>query len=226
MRCRTRRYCSLSTPATGHRPRNQDLGSSEIEFKRTMSALLAYSLVESRQDMESYSVHPVVHDWCAETISDNRVDFLMLAFLVVGFAVPSNAERGYWLLQQRLIPHAEHCTRQSHHIEIEDATDYSERNDAFHNLGHIYADQGKLAEAEEMYQRALDGKEKAWGAEHTSTKLYNASVQEGAGPRILFQCVCVIRSYHNRELLSVVETSYGNYGYSDEETLMEELQEA
>ena len=40
----------------------QDLGSSEIDFKRTMKALLAYSLVESRQDMESYSVHPVVHD--------------------------------------------------------------------------------------------------------------------------------------------------------------------
>ena len=147
----------------------QDLGSSEIEFKRTMSALLAYSLVESRQDMESYSVHPVVHDWCAETISDNRVEFLMLAFLVFGFAVPSNAEREYWLSQQRLIPHAEHCMWQSHHIEIGDVTDYSESNDAFHNLGLLYADQGKLGEAEEMYQRALDGKEKVWGAERTST---------------------------------------------------------
>ncbi|KAF2786019.1 hypothetical protein K505DRAFT_193517, partial [Melanomma pulvis-pyrius CBS 109.77] len=32
-----------------------------------------------------------------------------------------------------------------------------------------YADQGKLVEAEKMYQRALQGKEKAWGPEHTST---------------------------------------------------------
>ena len=31
------------------------------------------------------------------------------------------------------------------------------------------ADQGKLAEAEKMYQRALEGYEKAWGPEHTST---------------------------------------------------------
>lgn len=103
------------------------------------------------------------------TISDNKVDFLMLAFLVIGFAVPSNAEREYWLSQQRLIPHAEHCTRQSHHIGIGDTTEYSESNDAFHNLGVLYADQGKLVEAEKMYQRALDGKERAWGAEHTST---------------------------------------------------------
>jgi hypothetical protein len=36
------------------------------------------------------------------------------------------------------------------------------------NLGVIYRDQGKLGEAE-MYQRALEGYEKALGAEHTST---------------------------------------------------------
>ena len=35
--------------------------------------------------------------------------------------------------------------------------------------GVLLADQGKLAEAEKMYQRALEGYEKAWGPEHTST---------------------------------------------------------
>ncbi|KAH6703052.1 kinesin light chain [Leptodontidium sp. MPI-SDFR-AT-0119] len=35
--------------------------------------------------------------------------------------------------------------------------------------GSLYADQGKLVEAEQMYQRALQGKEKALGPEHTST---------------------------------------------------------
>ncbi len=37
------------------------------------------------------------------------------------------------------------------------------------NLGLLYADQGKMAEAEEMYMRALRGYEKAWGLECTST---------------------------------------------------------
>ena len=40
---------------------------------------------------------------------------------------------------------------------------------AYHNLGHLYQGQDKLAEAEQMYQRALQGYEKALGAEHTST---------------------------------------------------------
>ncbi|SLM39117.1 beta transducin-like protein het-e4s, partial [Lasallia pustulata] len=38
-----------------------------------------------------------------------------------------------------------------------------------HNLGLLYAGQGKMAEAEAMYRRALEGYEKAWGPEHTST---------------------------------------------------------
>ena len=40
---------------------------------------------------------------------------------------------------------------------------------AYHQLGLLYLNQGKLAEAEQMYQRALQGREKALGAEHMST---------------------------------------------------------
>jgi tetratricopeptide (TPR) repeat protein len=41
--------------------------------------------------------------------------------------------------------------------------------DTVHNLGSLYAKQGKIKEAEEMYLRALRGYEEAWGAKHTST---------------------------------------------------------
>jgi tetratricopeptide (TPR) repeat protein len=39
------------------------------------------------------------------------------------------------------------------------------------NLGLLYSDQGKLDEAEKMYQRAFEGFEKALGPEHISTLL-------------------------------------------------------
>ena len=39
----------------------------------------------------------------------------------------------------------------------------------YFSLGYLYTNQGKLAEAEQMYQRALQGYEKAWGLEYTST---------------------------------------------------------
>jgi hypothetical protein len=38
-------------------------------------------------------------------------------------------------------------------------------------LGLLYADQGKLAEAEVIYTRALQGKEEALGPKYTSTLL-------------------------------------------------------
>ncbi|OCK75167.1 hypothetical protein K432DRAFT_309137 [Lepidopterella palustris CBS 459.81] len=37
------------------------------------------------------------------------------------------------------------------------------------NLGLLYADQGKLGEAEKMYKRTLQGYEEALGPNHTST---------------------------------------------------------
>jgi tetratricopeptide (TPR) repeat protein len=41
--------------------------------------------------------------------------------------------------------------------------------DTVNNLGLLYRAQGRLVEAEAMYERALAGKEKALGTEHTST---------------------------------------------------------
>jgi tetratricopeptide (TPR) repeat protein len=41
--------------------------------------------------------------------------------------------------------------------------------DAVHLLGNLYSNQGRLGEAEQMYERALRGKEEALGLNHTST---------------------------------------------------------
>jgi tetratricopeptide (TPR) repeat protein len=41
--------------------------------------------------------------------------------------------------------------------------------DYLHNFRDAYAHQIRLDEVEKMYQRALQGFEKAWGLEHTST---------------------------------------------------------
>jgi tetratricopeptide (TPR) repeat protein len=54
-------------------------------------------------------------------------------------------------------------------LVIEDEISDNEMAWACHSLGILYTDQGKLAEAEQIYERALRGKEIALGAEHTST---------------------------------------------------------
>ena len=147
----------------------QDLVRSEISFGKIIKKLLAYSLVESHQDTESYSIHPVVHDWCLESIGRGKLELMMLATMTVGFAVPGEAEPEYWLMQRRLLPHANRCIQQLSTAKIISATKDQDIDSAFYNLGYLYANQGKMVEAEKMYQRALEGKEKAWGLEHTST---------------------------------------------------------
>jgi len=54
--------------------------------------------------------------------------------------------------------------------------EYLSRLDTVNNLGTLYAGQGKMAEIEEMYVWALQGKEKARGAENTP-KSYEGLVQ-------------------------------------------------
>jgi hypothetical protein len=45
------------------------------------------------------------------------------------------------------------------------------------NLGILYADQGKIVEAEEMYVRALRGYEKAVGKDHWRTQTATRNLQ-------------------------------------------------
>ena len=83
----------------------------------------------------------------------------------VGSHVPGEQAVRPWLTQRRLLQHAARCSYMVlNGLATEDGMAW-----AYHQLGNLYADQGKLAEAEQMYQQALQGKEKALGAEHTST---------------------------------------------------------
>ncbi|KAJ5625973.1 protein kinase subdomain-containing protein [Penicillium lagena] len=141
--------------------------SSELAFKVGVKILVGFSLLETKEQDRGYAIHPVVQDWCIHLANrDKSVDLIQLAELAlvsVGYAVPSISIRNYSELQQRLIPHANYVRR----------GDWSGGNiaiwGAFHGLGNLYRDQGKLKEAEEMYQRALVGYEKAFGPDHTST---------------------------------------------------------
>lgn len=147
----------------------KSLARSKIRFKCIMRILLAYSLVESSQNGESYSIHPVVHDWCRESISRNRIDLIVLALIILGFAVPDDSESAYWLVQRRLLPHANQCGQEVFRLDLAEVEREWEINDAFHSLGVLYHDQSKLVEAEKMYERALYGKQKTLSPDHIST---------------------------------------------------------
>ncbi|SLM37612.1 kinesin light [Lasallia pustulata] len=102
-------------------------------------------------------------------MSGGEMSMAILALICVGLAVPTKDVPEYSVKERRLLPHADKCFESvdsTVNLEFQD-----NRNvlDAVHNLGMLYADQDKMAEAEAMYRRALEGYEKAWGPENTST---------------------------------------------------------
>ncbi|VBB78499.1 Putative protein of unknown function [Podospora comata] len=157
-----------------------DIACNEVRFLDAARLLLRYSMIEARESVQgsgsgsgssSYSIHPVVHRWTSHIQDDNEKRlFLQLAVRVVGFSVPDSKTEDYWVLQRRLLPHAERCSWWAGGFRGGES-DFEGINttDATHMLGILYKDQGRLGEAEAMCQRALEGKEKALGPDHTST---------------------------------------------------------
>uniref|UniRef100_A0A0B7KQA1 PNPLA domain-containing protein n=1 Tax=Bionectria ochroleuca TaxID=29856 RepID=A0A0B7KQA1_BIOOC len=148
-----------------------EMGSNAVRFLDAVRVLLRYSMIEAEEgSKDSYSMHPVVHRWASCLDGQRQEDeWARLALAVVGRSVPREQTRDYWVVQRKLIPHAEMVRRW-----IEKAVSRWYIGDqltigSLHMLGILYANQGKLPEAEGMYERSLEGKEKALGRDHTST---------------------------------------------------------
>ncbi|KAI9780438.1 MAG: hypothetical protein M1839_006712 [Geoglossum umbratile] len=148
------------------------LTEDELRFTGAVRVLSDHGLVEvdttSQEWVEArgYSVHGCVHSWTIHVLNQEwDSDLARLALKFVGSHVPGNEGVKWWLTQRRLLQHAARC---SYNLLNGLVSDYG-MEWAYHNLGGLYADQGKLDEAEKMYQRALQGKEKVWGPDHTST---------------------------------------------------------
>ncbi|KAL3485915.1 hypothetical protein BJX62DRAFT_29395 [Aspergillus germanicus] len=139
--------------------------SSKLAFKGTIKMLIGFSLVETKQLEGSYTIHPVVQDWCSHiaAVENHTVQLYELALISVGYMVPGHSDRDYAGLQQRLLPHANHLIQRDRFNWPDDKIEIL---GAFGSLGNLYSDRGKLQEAEEMYERALAGYEKALGPDH------------------------------------------------------------
>ncbi|KAN0067101.1 HET domain containing protein [Elaphomyces granulatus] len=151
----------------------RELTKDELRFNQTVRVLSDHGLVEvdmsSQELIESrgYSIHSCVHSWTVYVLNQEwDYDLAKLALIFVGSHVPEKESANkWWLTQRRLLPHAARCS----HAVLNGMVIDDGMEGALYNLGLLYADHGKLDEAEKMYQRALQGYEKAWGPDHTST---------------------------------------------------------
>ncbi|KAN0070370.1 hypothetical protein V8E54_011239 [Elaphomyces granulatus] len=150
----------------------RELTEDKLAFNGAVRVLSDHGLVEvdmsSQELIESrgYSIHSCVHSWMICVLNQEwDYDLAKLALKFVGSHVPETDSAKWWLTQRRLLPHAARCS----HAVLNGMVIADRMEGELHNLAFLYADQGKLDEAEKMYQRALQGYEKALGPDHTST---------------------------------------------------------
>ena len=116
-------------------------------------------------------MHPVVQDWCRFGLGgvneSNKVELLTIALASVEYAVPYTAEREYWFLQRRLLPHASKMALALNHDC--DMPPEPSMLKAARNLGIFYSDQGKLKEPMVFHQPTLTGYKSVLGLDRTNS---------------------------------------------------------
>ena len=142
-----------------------DLLKGRARFNRAISTLHNYSLLEVSEGR--YSLHTCVHDWTLEYLNHEfDGETCGIAIHCVAANVNWITEAEYWVRNRRVLPHA----RRFEHVRLTSAINWNGIDPRDLNLlAGLYQQNDINAEAEAMYVRALRGKEKAWGLEHTST---------------------------------------------------------
>ncbi|KAJ9656251.1 hypothetical protein H2198_005102 [Neophaeococcomyces mojaviensis] len=142
-----------------------------ISFESVMSTLVDYCFVEVQYTTQSYSMHNCVHDW---VLGELNAEVDSQLYWYAFDCVAASIDRDDWDLLE-LVKYARvsrHGVRLTHYrFEVCDKSDGGlfERLDAAEWTANMLNKQAQLLAAEQMYLRALAGKEKAFGSDHTST---------------------------------------------------------
>ncbi|KAK0609054.1 Nephrocystin-3, partial [Lasiodiplodia hormozganensis] len=140
------------------------ISNDELEFDHALGILSAYSLVDGTED-SSYSMHSVLHLWSSQLIKEHeRAGILTISAGIVASNVPTEDEAQFWEKGRRLLQHGVSLLQKSR-----GASDISVEPWMLHSLGFLFYNHQSMDYAEEMYQRALAGREKALGPDHRST---------------------------------------------------------
>jgi tetratricopeptide (TPR) repeat protein len=149
-----------------------EVAEDELAYGEAMGLLSRYSLAESREGTDSHSMHAVLHRWCG-CLGDieEQTELGCLAAGLVALSVPLKLDAEFGKKRKQVVAHGLCVSRwieEDGGLDKERVVEALVRPGHFHSLGYLLNDEDRQR-AEKTYQRALQGYEKAWGPEHTST---------------------------------------------------------
>ena len=145
----------------------------ELSFNEALRVLCDHGLVEvsksqegDKVELEGYGMHSCVHSWTIHVINQEwDAGLANLALKCVGGHVPDKSVQFFWVIQQRLLRHVDRCWG----YVLDGKLDDNGKDWIFYNFGSMSSNLERFDEAKQMYQRALQGYERARGPEHKST---------------------------------------------------------
>ncbi|KAL4986796.1 hypothetical protein BDW68DRAFT_120598 [Aspergillus falconensis] len=145
--------------------------ADDITFNSVMKTLTNHCFLEVQTSMSSWSMHICVHDWTLTVLNkDLDPKQYQYAFDCIAGSIPSDISDSLGHLSfSRLGAHA---TRLVHQRFLQNNMldeVLPDKLDDILNIASLLHEQIQLVAAEEMYQRALAGREKQLGPDHTST---------------------------------------------------------
>lgn len=147
------------------------IAEDELVYVEAMGVLSRYSLVDGKEGTGSHSMHSVPHRWCWYFAEEEKQDALgQLATGLVALCLLQPSDVNFWRKENRIVAHGLRVSGwvEGHNTLYEANVEAEFMFWIFDRLGCLLANQDRRR-AEQMYQRALVGYEKALGQEHTST---------------------------------------------------------
>lgn len=151
------------------------LTKDKVIFHGSLRILCSYGLVEAHsvtnlcgKEGRGYSVHGCVHSWMVYVLNAGfSSEMAWAAIECVAAHVQRGDDSEFWLMQRRLLPHADRCLRLMR--DMEDWELNPNATVSLSNLGILYAEQNRFRQAESLFLKALKGWDKLYGRDHRST---------------------------------------------------------
>ena len=168
----------IITEGTEHLgPQLAAVGADSYLLNQSIEALRAYSLLRreaSSGTTSSLSIHRLVQAVLKDQMEEqDRHQWAQRAARAVNAAFPE-VEHQTWPQCDRLLPHALLCAE----LIAQEQMTSPEAADLLNQTGYYLHDRARYAEAEPLYQRALEIREQQLGAQHpdTATSLNNLAL--------------------------------------------------
>lgn len=149
----------------------REVTADEVKFDEVMGVLVDSYFVDIHQACESCSMHNCVHDWTLAVLNkDIDATYYWYAFDCVSAAIKGDNVDGFAKVSYS--PLSAHATRLAQQRLCQNDVIYDiapPRLDQALLVANLLRDQLLFLAAEQMYQRALAGYEKAVGPDHAST---------------------------------------------------------